>query len=88
MKRLVGCRGVLVALLVALCLLPIAANPYLLFIGNLILIYIILAIGLNLLVGYAGHLAFANAAMFGIGASGPGCCGWISACPSRAARRR
>ena len=68
--RLVGCRGVLVALLVVLCLLPIVANPYLLFIGNLILIYIILAIGLNLLVGFAGHLAFANAAMFGIGAYG------------------
>lgn len=72
MKRLVGCRGVLVALLAVLCLLPIGANPYLLFIGNLILIYIILAIGLNLLVGYAGHLAFANAAMFGIGAYGTG----------------
>lgn len=72
MKLLVGCRAILAALLAVLCLLPIVANPYLLFIGNLILIYIILAIGLNLLVGFAGHLAFANAAMFGIGAYGTG----------------
>lgn len=72
MKRLIHCRAVLVALLAALCLLPIVANPYLLFIGNLVLIYIILSIGLNLLVGFAGHLAFANAAMFGIGAYATG----------------
>ena len=31
-----------------------------------------LAIGLNILVGFAGQLAFANAAMFGIGAYGTG----------------
>jgi branched-chain amino acid transport system permease protein len=30
-------------------------------------IYVLLAIGLNILVGYAGQLAFANAAMFDIG---------------------
>ena len=36
------------------------------------LIYVLLAIGLNILVGYAGQLAFANAAMFGIGAYGTG----------------
>jgi branched-chain amino acid transport system permease protein len=72
LKRLVGCRAALIVLLAVLCLLPIVANPYLLFIGNLILIYIILALGLNLLVGFAGHLAFANAAMFGIGAYGAG----------------
>jgi branched-chain amino acid transport system permease protein len=33
---------------------------------------VLLAIGLNILVGYAGQLAFANAAMFGIGAYGTG----------------
>ena len=72
MKRLLGCRSALIVLFAGLCLLPLGANPYLLFIGNLVLIYIILALGLNLLIGFAGHLAFANAAMFGIGAYGAG----------------
>ena len=59
-------------LLAVLCLLPIVANPYMLFVGNLMLLYIILALGLNILVGFAGQLAFANAAIFGIGAYGTG----------------
>ncbi|MGH8432556.1 MAG: branched-chain amino acid ABC transporter permease, partial [Solimonas sp.] len=37
-----------------------------------VLVYALLAIGLNILLGYAGQLAFANAAMFGIGAYGTG----------------
>jgi len=36
------------------------------------MLYVILAVGLNLLIGYAGQLAFANAAMYGIGAYGTG----------------
>ena len=61
-------RNVLLAGLAAMLLLPAFSNPYTLFVGTLLLIYVILALGLNLLVGYAGQLAFANAAMFGIGA--------------------
>jgi branched-chain amino acid transport system permease protein len=68
--RLVGSRPFLVVLFAALAILPWIANPYLLFVGNLALLYIILAIGLNILVGYAGQFALANAAMFGIGAYG------------------
>jgi branched-chain amino acid transport system permease protein len=65
-----GQREFLVVLFVLLALLPTVSNPYTLFVGNLIMIYIILAIGLNLLIGYAGQLALANAAMFGIGTYG------------------
>ena len=72
MRHLLGSRSFLVLLFAGLALLPIGANPYSLFVGNLVLIYIILALGLNLLIGFAGHLAFANAAMFGIGAYGAG----------------
>lgn len=68
MKVLVGSRAFLVALFAVLLVLPQLANPYIVYFGNLVLIYIILAVGLNVLVGYAGELAFANAAMFGIGA--------------------
>jgi branched-chain amino acid transport system permease protein len=69
---LLGHRSFLVVLFAALALLPMVANQYTLFVGNLVLLYIILALGLNLLVGYAGQLAFANAAMYGIGAYGAG----------------
>lgn len=58
--------------LAALAVMPTVANPYLLFVGNQLAIYIILALGLNLLVGYCGQLAFANAALFGIGAYATG----------------
>ena len=59
--------------LVAVCfalaaLLPLISNRYTLFIGDAMLVQIILAIGLNLLVGYAGLLAFMNGALFGVGA--------------------
>lgn len=63
-------RSVLLSLLIVAGVVPAFANPYQLFVGNLVLIYVLLAIGLNILVGYAGQLAFANAAMFGIGAYG------------------
>lgn len=71
-RWLVGQRTIGLAALAAMALLPAVANQYLLFVGNTLLIYVILASGLNLLVGYAGQLAFANAAMFGIGAYGTG----------------
>jgi branched-chain amino acid transport system permease protein len=67
---LVGNRGFLTLLFGALCLLPAFANQYTLYVGNLMLIYIILALGLNILIGFAGQLAFANAAIYGIGAYG------------------
>ena len=61
-------RNVLLALLLIAIAAPPFANLYYLLVVNLIVIYALLAIGLNILVGYAGQLAFANAAMFGIGA--------------------
>jgi branched-chain amino acid transport system permease protein len=67
---LVGNRSFLTLLFGVLLLLPAFANQYTLFVGNLMLIYIILALGLNILVGFAGLLAFANAAIYGIGAYG------------------
>lgn len=67
---LVGNRSFLTLLFGVLLLLPAVANQYTLFVGNLMLIYIILALGLNILVGFAGLLAFANAAIYGIGAYG------------------
>ena len=67
-----GRRNVLLVLLAIGAIVPAFANGYQLFVSNLVAIYILLAIGLNILVGYAGQLAFANAAMFGIGAYATG----------------
>src|SRR6185312_12935334 len=50
----------------------LGVNQFYLYVATLVPIYVILAVGLNILVGYAGQLAFANAAMFGIGAYGAG----------------
>src|SRR5499427_7925062 len=70
LQALVGNRSFLTLFFGALLLLPAVANQYTLFVGNLVLLYIILALGLNILVGFAGLLAFANAAIYGIGAYG------------------
>lgn len=65
-------RNVLLVLLALAIVVPPFANYYYLFVANLVAIYVLLAIGLNILVGYTGQLAFANAAMFGIGAYATG----------------
>lgn len=54
--------------LVVLGVLPLFVDPYTQYIVNLALTYVVVAIGLNLLLGYAGQFAFANAAFMGIGA--------------------
>lgn len=50
----------------------IGANRFYLYIFNIMMIYVIVTVGLNLVMGYAGQLVFANAAIFGIGAYGTG----------------
>jgi branched-chain amino acid transport system ATP-binding protein/branched-chain amino acid transport system permease protein len=72
MPRLMG-RGRVLALALAVLLgVPVVANPYLVYVVTIALVYVILAVGLNLLLGYAGQFAFANAALFGIGAYATG----------------
>ncbi len=52
-----------------LILLPIVTpNMYIMQIINMICIYIILGIGINVLTGYTGQLSLGQAAFFGIGA--------------------
>jgi branched-chain amino acid transport system permease protein len=57
-----GCAA---ALLIAL---PEIGDPYILYIANLVLAYVVVAIGFNILLGFAGQFAFASAAFMGIGA--------------------
>jgi branched-chain amino acid transport system permease protein len=62
----------LLTLFGALAAVPWVGDAYIVFVAELMLIYIVLAIGLNLLIGYAGQFAFSHAAMFGIGAYATG----------------
>lgn len=57
-----------VAGMVALLAIPMVTNGYTQYIVNLVLVYVVLGLGLNILLGYAGQFAFASAAFMGIGA--------------------
>ena len=57
-----------VIILAVLMLSPLAMEQYKLYVGSLVLIYVILAIGLNLTLGYAGQISLAQGAFVGIGA--------------------
>lgn len=57
-------------LLLGLVLPLIVSADYYFFIGNLIMMNVVLAIGLDLLIGRAGQFAFAHVAFFAVGAYG------------------
>lgn len=61
-------RVVLSVGLLLLLALPLEANPYIIYVANIGFIYVLLSADLNILIGYTGQLAFANAALFGVGA--------------------
>jgi branched-chain amino acid transport system permease protein len=54
--------------LVVLALLPLAFEQYKLYIASLTLVYLVLAIGLNLTLGYAGQISLGHAAFMAFGA--------------------
>lgn len=55
-----------------LLVLPYFLNDYVLYIVNLMLVYVLVGVGFNVVIGNLGQLAFANAAFYGIGAYGTG----------------
>lgn len=55
-------------LVAALLAVPSVTNGYTQYIVNLITVYVVLGIGLNILLGYTGQFAFASPAFMGIGA--------------------
>ncbi len=68
MRALHSPRAFLICVAVVFAILPFFANNYLLYVGNVTAIYIILAVGFNLILGCTGLLAFVNGALFGVGA--------------------
>ncbi len=63
--RSIGVAGLAVALLVFPWLTP---TEYLLRVGNVVLVYAMLTLGLNFTVGWTGQISLAQAAFWGIGA--------------------
>ncbi len=63
-----GGAAAVAALLILLVLPPFFVDDYVQFILDLILVYVMVSFGFNIVLGYAGQLAFANAAFFGLGA--------------------
>jgi branched-chain amino acid transport system permease protein len=61
-------RGLAVTALVVLALLPLAFEQYKLYVASLTLVYLVLAIGLNLTLGYAGQISLGHAAFMAFGA--------------------
>jgi branched-chain amino acid transport system permease protein len=57
----------IIALLGLGVLLPLLLPAYFLYLGNTLMMYAILALGLDLLLGWSGQFAFAHIAFFGIG---------------------
>ena len=55
-----------------MCVLPFVLNDYVQFVINTMLVYCLVAVGFNVVIGYLGQLAFANAAFFGVGAYATG----------------
>jgi branched-chain amino acid transport system permease protein len=53
-------------------LVPLFTNAYTQFVVNLMLVYVLVAVGFNIVIGNLGQLAFANTAFFGIGAYATG----------------
>ena len=57
----------LLVLLAAGLVLPLVLPQYFLYLGNFLMMFAVLAIGLDLLLGWAGQFAFAHVAFFGVG---------------------
>lgn len=67
-RRLLSDRRWLYLLPIMALPIPFLVNDYVQYIVNLALIYILVGVGFNVLIGNLGQLAFANAAFFGLGA--------------------
>lgn len=68
MTRLLADRRVLWAVPLLLTGLPLMVNPYVLYVANLMLVYVLVGVGFNLVIGNLGQLAFASTTFFGLGA--------------------
>jgi branched-chain amino acid transport system permease protein len=57
----------LALLLGVLCVLPFVASGYVLYIVNLLMVFVVLALGMHIVIGEAGQFALSHTAFYGIG---------------------
>jgi len=67
MKRLGFDLPALLVLLAVLCVLPFTATGYVLYVVNLLMVFVVLALGMHVVIGEAGQFALSHAAFYGIG---------------------
>ena len=65
-RRIIGIALVVIGL--ALIVLPSVADNYVLYVMTRLFVYVLVALGLNLLTGFAGQVSLGHAAFFAIGA--------------------
>lgn len=67
MKKLTPDRIALLVLLAIVCVLPFTVTGYVLYLVNLTMVFIVLALGLHVVIGEAGQFALSHTAFYGIG---------------------
>lgn len=67
MKFISADRAALGALLLLLCVLPFTVSGYVLYIVNLLMVFVVLALGMHIVIGEAGQFALSHTAFYGIG---------------------
>jgi len=76
-----GRLSMLIGLFLLFAVIPFITNEYILYIINIIGIYAIAAIGLNLLIGYTGQISLGHGAFFGVGAYAAAILATKASCP-------
>lgn len=67
MKRFTLDQIALGVLLAVLCVLPFTATGYVLYVVNLLMVFVVLALGMHVVIGEAGQFALSHTAFYGIG---------------------
>lgn len=67
MKSMTLDRWALIASAVLLFILPFTVSGYILYIVNLLMVFVVLALGMHIVIGEAGQFALSHAAFYGIG---------------------
>ncbi len=66
-RRFTPDRVALAVLLLVLCVLPFVVTGYVLYLVNLLMVFVILALGMHVVIGEAGQFALSHTAFYGIG---------------------
>jgi len=67
MKKYGVDRLALLATLAVLCVLPFTVTGYVLYVVNLLMVFVVLALGMHVVIGEAGQFALSHTAFYGIG---------------------